>query len=98
MHSAGLVNMTGSISVEDRANRGELISPTKPLVSGAISYVSESERKDKNDHLECAFSSPNRQEDAVVVLNIDASKSSTIYGSSNTVQPASLEVKFCIKY
>ena len=31
-------------------------------------------------------------------INIDASRSSPIYGTSDTVQPAALNCKFCIKY
>lgn len=31
-------------------------------------------------------------------INFDASKSNSIYGNSNTVQPKSVTVKFCIKY
>ena len=32
------------------------------------------------------------------ILNIDASRSSSIYGNSTTVQPPAVTVNFCIKY
>ena len=32
------------------------------------------------------------------VLNFDASRSSNIYGNSNTVQPPAAVMQFCIKY
>ena len=31
-------------------------------------------------------------------INLDASRSNSIYGNSATVQPKSVTVKFCIKY
>ena len=37
-------------------------------------------------------------DDRYLNFNFDASRSSSIYGNSSTVQPASLEMTYCIKY
>lgn len=79
---AGLPNITGSI-LTDRG--GKYINVE---YSGAF-YA------EKGRH----FNIPtNTQGDNPPNIKIDASRSSPIYGTSDTVQPAALACKFCIKY
>ena len=79
---AGLPNITGSI-LTDRGGKYLNVE-----YSGAF-YA------EKGSH----FNIPtNTQGDTPPNIKIDASRSSPIYGTSDTVQPAALACKFCIKY
>ena len=84
---AGLPAITGSI---ESNNQIELIPPESPVVRGAL-YVTHQRML----HISTTSSA---HDSAVQQINIDASRCSSIYGNSNTVQPASIVVNKCIKY
>ena len=79
---AGLPNITGSI-LTDRGGKYLNVE-----YSGAF-YA------EKGSHFNIPI---NTQGDNPPNIKIDASRSSPIYGTSDTVQPAALACKFCIKY
>ena len=82
--SAGLPNITGSIIDQRRAK-------SNYLATGAFSAVYE--------HINTSNASTWVAEQfGGWTTTLNASRSSSIYGNSNTVQPKSVTVKFCIKY
>ena len=84
-HTAGLPNITGDLGFHNGGVYG-CISNT----SGAINAMS----KMSSYGLGSGSSSSN----AWAQADFNASLSSSIYGNSQTVQPASLEMTYCIKF
>lgn len=85
--SAGLPNITGSIGF-----RGESASYPFTAHSGMGAFYNNS----NNITIVGYYNGCSVKGDHMARFN--ASRSSSIYGSSTTVQPKSVTVKFCIKY
>lgn len=89
-HSAGLPNITGSFTPRSNNNGGNVSIISEG--TGAFGYVgfitnystTSGQTSDGNSY---AYG-----------VNIDASRSSAIYGNSNTVQPPSVTMRYIIKY
>jgi len=81
-HTAGLPNIIGESPIVDTA--GILSSIATP--TGAFKKGTQSN-----------FLADGRSGTGFL-LGFDASRSSSIYGNSQIVQPASLEMTYCIKY
>ena len=92
--SAGLPNITGRLAsknnVNDVRNIDQFLADRLSEVSGAFSVEGEGTKKVIDDG-----STGGMGYDA---LNFNASASNSIYGSSNTVQPPALTMRYIIKY
>lgn len=80
--SAGLPNITGSIKVDRKTFMDA-------VCSGALSVEDKSS---SSYQMQWATTKCGQ------ITSFDASKSNSVYGASDTVQPKSVTVKFCIKY
>ena len=94
--SAGLPNIKGSISfrtVADTINNlimgeGDTFPPTGPFYKTTHSWSGS------HSALSVSMYSPY----GIEQLNMDASRSNSVYGNSNTVQPPALTMRYIIKY
>ena len=81
--SAGLPNITGSIN-DEYGHFGDFNDATGVFYLGLIDKKRFTRTADNNN--------------ASSVVYLDASRSSNIYGASNTVQPPSVTMRYIIKY
>ena len=88
--SAGLPNITGSISHSSRFVYGDKDDPDEWTVTGAL-YVTKKEYGNEG----CTSYA---QGTGHRTIAFNAAQSNAIYGSSTTVQPPALSVKYCVKY
>lgn len=84
VRSAGLPNITGSLSTSGTFTRGNDYSSTGAITITKFSYEN------------CGYSSGNGE--VLQNIGIDASRSSSIYGNSSTVQPPAVTMRYIIKY
>lgn len=81
---------------------GDLIQAGLPNISGSFGYCGETTYMQNNG----AFAKADEQSETFTLSgmakrsrwNFDASRSSSIYGNSSTVQPAAYKCYFCIKF
>jgi microcystin-dependent protein len=89
--SAGLPNINGSVLFRGADVGGLAISETTPGNKGAFNVSGA------NEIFKSTYPTT-KDRNSGQYLYIDASRSSSVYGNSITVQPKSVTVKFCIKY
>ena len=95
-----LPNLNNNSFLEGSDTVGTVKSAGLPNITGAIGTMN-----DWKEQCEGAFYRAENRSSATFydvstfpLVRFDASRSSAIYGNSNTVQPKSVTVKFCIKY
>lgn len=86
-HTAGVPNITGYASFSANGGTNYLlgISNTGGALYGTQDVSSSNGGSGGNNH------------GGAKRLRLDAGRSSSVYGNSNTVQPKSVEMMFCIK-
>lgn len=92
--SAGLPNITGytvSVKFADKSNISGGLAPGKEVWAGALVSHAWNTSTFSSNPSETGMNYDGN-------IRFDASKTNTIYGASNTVQPPALSVKYCIKY
>lgn len=81
--TAGLPNITGE-------STNNLIYQNDPAQRGAL--------RNSNRELTQGFFASGSNTFAYTTINLDASQSNSVYGSSNTVQPPAITMRYVIKY
>lgn len=87
--TAGLPNIVGHFDVEPRTNGTAIVWADDNLFKSYPSTASG------NDSYDIQVSSNRHQ---VIEVNFNASRSSSIYGNSETVQPPAVTMRYIIKY
>lgn len=83
---AGLPNITGTLTTSDGFG---LFAPMEVTTTGA--FVRGNEKGRRRGGGDSSTFNP-------TTLTFDASKSNSVYGASNTVQPPAVTMRYCIKY
>ena len=87
--NAGLPNITGELSVEGTPVHNQFLADDLPTVTGAFSVYGKGQRY--------GISDSETKKWGYLGLTFNAATANNIYGSSNTVQPPALVMKYIIK-
>ena len=86
--TAGLPNITGSINIRGASNAA--------IIDTGTGALKQSTATDTMQNINVSTTSSGTQN--VKGLSVDASRSSSVYGNSTTVQPPALTMRYIIKY
>ena len=92
--AAGLPNITGEAYLQPTQGGVD----TVPSAIGAFTTTTEAIRSSNPGAGDSTFSTSSTSPYYTDNINLDASRSSSIYGNSTTVQPPALVLKYIIKY